>query len=47
MGGEPVMPRVGTCMAPAPFAPVTEGSFTFTRADLPALPAGWQPGAGR
>ncbi|RPF44114.1 hypothetical protein EDD96_0632 [Streptomyces sp. Ag109_G2-6] len=45
--GKPVMPRVGTCMAPAPFAPVTEGGFKVTHADLPALPAGWQPGAGR
>ncbi|KPI14242.1 hypothetical protein OV450_2773 [Actinobacteria bacterium OV450] len=45
--GKPVAPRVGTCMAPAPFAPVTEGGFKVTHGDLPALPAGWQPGEDR
>ncbi|MEU6867622.1 hypothetical protein ABZ924_31030 [Streptomyces sp. NPDC046876] len=45
--GKPVASRVGTCMAPAPFAPVTEGGFKVTHGDLPALPSGWQPGEGR
>jgi hypothetical protein len=29
----------GTCMAPAPFAPVVKGGFTVKHADLPPLPA--------
>ncbi|MFE2553324.1 hypothetical protein ACFXGI_33030 [Streptomyces sp. NPDC059355] len=45
--GKLVAPRVGTCMAPAPFAPVTEGGFQVTHRDLPALPTGWQPGEDR
>ncbi|MFI9722377.1 hypothetical protein ACIHFE_22415 [Streptomyces sp. NPDC052396] len=39
--GKAVAPRIGTCMAPAPFAPVTKGGFTVRHADLPPLPAGW------
>ncbi|SCK46952.1 MULTISPECIES: hypothetical protein [unclassified Streptomyces] len=31
---------VGSCMAPAPFAPVTEGGFTVRHTELPPLPAG-------
>ncbi|MFE3993962.1 hypothetical protein ACFXPW_20090 [Streptomyces goshikiensis] len=29
---------VGTCMAPAPCAPVTKGGYTVTHADLPPEP---------
>ncbi|MFE3626827.1 hypothetical protein [Streptomyces goshikiensis] len=29
---------VGTCMAPAPYAPVTKGGYTVTHADLPPKP---------
>ncbi|MER5853867.1 hypothetical protein ABT126_45190 [Streptomyces sp. NPDC002012] len=29
---------VGTCMAPAPYAPVTRGGYTVTHAELPPLP---------
>lgn len=36
--GEPVMGRVGTCMAPAPFAPVLEGGFTVHHTELPPQP---------
>ncbi|MFD7155548.1 hypothetical protein ACFV9C_13165 [Kribbella sp. NPDC059898] len=32
--------RVGTCMAPAPFAPVTKGDYKVVHADLPELPKG-------
>ncbi|GAA2278735.1 MULTISPECIES: hypothetical protein [Kitasatospora] len=32
--GHPVQPVVGTCMAPAPFAPVVQGGFTVHHADL-------------
>ncbi|WKU48980.1 hypothetical protein Q3V23_35665 [Streptomyces sp. VNUA116] len=42
--GKTVAPRVGTCMAPAPFAPIVKGGFSVTHAELPPLPAGWQPG---
>ncbi|MEU0688011.1 hypothetical protein [Streptomyces uncialis] len=31
---------VGSCMAPAPFAPVTDGRFTVGHTELPPLPAG-------
>ncbi|ATL28963.1 hypothetical protein [Streptomyces formicae] len=37
--GNAVEPRVGTCMAPAPFAPVVKGGFDVVHADLPPLPA--------
>ncbi|MCX4823594.1 hypothetical protein OG883_27700 [Streptomyces sp. NBC_01142] len=37
--GEAVQAKVGTCMAPAPFAPVRTGGFTVRHADLPPLPA--------
>ncbi|WP_055711619.1 hypothetical protein [Streptomyces torulosus] len=30
---------VGTCMAPAPFAPVTRGGYTVTHAELPPMPS--------
>ncbi|MBW5485572.1 hypothetical protein [Streptomyces bambusae] len=36
-GREPFNPRVGTCMAPAPFATVTEGGFEVASAPLPPL----------
>ncbi|CAL9341803.1 hypothetical protein SUDANB176_00286 [Streptomyces sp. enrichment culture] len=29
---------VGTCMAPAPYAPVTRGGYTVTHAELPPIP---------
>ncbi|MFI0710781.1 hypothetical protein ACH4SK_09025 [Streptomyces inhibens] len=46
--GKPVQPHVGTCMAPAPFAPVVKGGFKVTHAALPPLPAGWgERAAGR
>ncbi|MGK4580315.1 hypothetical protein [Kitasatospora sp. HPMI-4] len=32
--GKPVQPVVGTCMAPAPFAPVVQGGFTVRHAEL-------------
>ncbi|TQF03050.1 hypothetical protein E6W39_13285 [Kitasatospora acidiphila] len=32
--GKPVQPVVGTCMAPAPFAPVVDGGFAVHPADL-------------
>jgi hypothetical protein len=31
--------RAGTCMAPAPYAPVTKGGYTVRHADLPPEPA--------
>ncbi|MET9268535.1 hypothetical protein [Kribbella sp. NPDC003557] len=31
---------VGTCMAPAPFAPVTKGDYKVRHVDLPPLPRG-------
>lgn len=37
--GQAVEGRVGTCMAPAPFAPVATGDFTVRPAELPPLPA--------
>ncbi|MGV9263291.1 hypothetical protein ACWDRR_01345 [Kitasatospora sp. NPDC003701] len=37
--GQAVEGRVGTCMAPAPFAPVVTGDLTVRPADLPPLPA--------
>ncbi|WP_441247202.1 hypothetical protein [Kitasatospora sp. McL0602] len=36
--GQPVEAKVGTCMAPAPFAPVREGGFTVRPADLAPVP---------
>ncbi|MFI1968477.1 hypothetical protein BLA24_05345 [Streptomyces cinnamoneus] len=42
--GKTTAPRVGTCMAPAPFAPVTQGGLKVTHGELPPLPEGWQPG---
>ncbi|MFJ4770275.1 hypothetical protein ACIP88_14310 [Streptomyces uncialis] len=38
--GGPKASPVGSCMAPAPFAPVTEGGFTVRHTELPPLPAG-------
>ncbi|WP_188301769.1 hypothetical protein [Streptomyces sp. CBMA156] len=39
--GKPYQPVVGTCMAPAPFAPVIRGGFTVHHTELePPLPAG-------
>ncbi|MET8545476.1 hypothetical protein ABZW03_33295 [Kitasatospora sp. NPDC004799] len=32
--GKPVQPVVGTCMAPAPFAPVVDGGYTVHPGDL-------------
>ncbi|MFF8422395.1 hypothetical protein [Streptomyces sp. NPDC015680] len=31
---------VGTCMAPAPYAPVTKGGYKVTHAELPPVPGG-------
>ncbi len=36
--GRAAQSPVGTCMAPAPFAPVTRGGFDVAHAGLPALP---------
>ncbi|MFI1252444.1 hypothetical protein ACH4U6_01380 [Streptomyces netropsis] len=36
--GNPVPGRVGTCMAPAPFAPVVKGGFTVRHAELATEP---------
>ncbi|MFB7666002.1 hypothetical protein ACFC1R_18950 [Kitasatospora sp. NPDC056138] len=44
--GVPVQPVVGTCMAPAPFAPVLQGGFTVHHADLPPRPTDPAPGHG-
>ncbi len=35
---EPTMAEVGTCMAPAPYAPVTKGGYTVEHAELPLIP---------
>ncbi|MER6556517.1 hypothetical protein ABT300_01945 [Streptomyces sp. NPDC001027] len=35
---EPAEAPVGTCMAPAPYAPVTKGGYTVTHAELPPMP---------
>jgi hypothetical protein len=32
--------KAGTCMGPAPYAPVTKGGYTVRHADLPPPPAG-------
>ncbi|MFD0275037.1 hypothetical protein ACFVHB_14215 [Kitasatospora sp. NPDC127111] len=45
--GQPVEGRVGTCMAPAPFAPVSSGDLTVHAAELPPIPAAPSPEAGR
>ncbi|MFD8993750.1 hypothetical protein [Streptomyces abikoensis] len=37
---EPVASDVGTCMAPAPYAPVTKGGYTVRHAELPPVPKG-------
>ncbi|MFD3874283.1 hypothetical protein [Streptomyces sp. NPDC058623] len=39
-GGDaaPAMAPVGTCMAPAAFAPVTKGGYTVRHAELPPMP---------
>ncbi|MFE2504853.1 hypothetical protein [Streptomyces rubiginosohelvolus] len=37
--GNVTAPRVGTCMAPAPFAPATRGGFRVRHAGLPLQPA--------
>ncbi len=34
----PTMAEVGTCMAPAPYAPVTKGGYTVEHAELPLMP---------
>ncbi|MGW0645069.1 MULTISPECIES: hypothetical protein [Streptomyces] len=36
--GNVTAPRVGTCMAPAPFAPAVRGGFTVRHAELPTSP---------
>ncbi|WP_406207725.1 hypothetical protein OH807_35360 [Kitasatospora sp. NBC_01560] len=41
--GKPVEGRAGTCMAPAPFAPVSSGDLTVHHADLPPMPAAPSP----
>lgn len=35
---EPAEAPVGTCMAPAPYAPVTKGGYTVRHAELPPIP---------
>ncbi|MFD0621720.1 hypothetical protein ACFQ2K_01775 [Streptomyces sanglieri] len=35
---EPEEAPVGTCMAPAPYAPVTKGGYKVTHAELPPVP---------
>ncbi|MEU7134705.1 hypothetical protein [Streptomyces sp. NPDC046261] len=35
---EPTSAEVGTCMAPAPYAPVTKGGYTVEHAELPVMP---------
>lgn len=35
---EPAEAPVGTCMAPAPYAPVTKGGYTVRHAELPPVP---------
>ncbi|MFG3052640.1 hypothetical protein ACGFZP_17010 [Kitasatospora sp. NPDC048239] len=37
--GKAIEGRVGTCMAPAPFAPVITGDLTVRPAELPPIPA--------
>ncbi|MFB7404516.1 hypothetical protein ACFCZR_30470 [Streptomyces rubiginosohelvolus] len=37
--GNVTAPKVGTCMAPAPFAPATRGGFRVRHAGLPLQPA--------
>ncbi|KUL34363.1 hypothetical protein ADL22_30375 [Streptomyces sp. NRRL F-4489] len=37
---EPLEAEVGTCMAPAPYAPVTKGGYTVHHAELPPMPRG-------
>ncbi|MFD5694286.1 hypothetical protein [Streptomyces rubiginosohelvolus] len=37
--GNVTAPKVGTCMAPAPFAPATRGGFRVRHAELPPQPA--------
>ncbi|MFE2294703.1 hypothetical protein [Streptomyces sp. NPDC059452] len=36
--GNPTQPTVGTCMAPAPFAPAVHGGFTVRHTELPPEP---------
>ncbi|WP_440556346.1 hypothetical protein ACSP97_04175 [Streptomyces sp. SCPE 10] len=36
--GAPSEAEVGTCMAPAPYAPVVKGGYTVRHADLPPAP---------
>ncbi|GHF55511.1 hypothetical protein GCM10010218_41300 [Streptomyces mashuensis] len=36
--GQPEELPVGTCMAPAPYAPVTKGGYTVHHAELPQMP---------
>ncbi|MEV8228912.1 hypothetical protein AB0P41_23100 [Streptomyces sp. NPDC079167] len=40
IGAEEHMDSVGSCMAPAAFAPVTKGGFRVRHADLPLWPTG-------
>lgn len=37
-GAAPVEAPVGTCMAPAPYAPVTKGGYAVAHAELPSPP---------
>ncbi|MER6994285.1 hypothetical protein [Streptomyces sp. NPDC000410] len=40
-GHDPILARVGTCMAPAPFTTVTEGGFKVASAPLPQWQDPW------
>ncbi|HZG07034.1 MAG TPA: hypothetical protein VE546_26285 [Streptomyces sp.] len=40
IGADAHLDSVGSCMAPAPFAPVTEGGYRVRHADLPLWPMG-------
>ncbi|MER7763525.1 hypothetical protein [Streptomyces sp. NPDC097619] len=37
-GQRPAEAEIGTCMAPAPYAPVTKGGYTVRHAELPVIP---------
>ncbi|MFB8242977.1 hypothetical protein ACFC58_41220 [Kitasatospora purpeofusca] len=45
LDGKPYQPVVGTCMAPAPFAPVLRGGFTVHHVELAQSPRSYGEGA--